>query len=319
MDKKPSIHFILPAGGVKGCFQFGFMYHLKKNFSHLFDFYQIDGTSVGALNGFSIITDTEDNMYDVWFSLKDREDLFSSWRIPILNKLVIGYNALYNNGIFAKDKLKKHITGKSEFSSNLSKYNCAVCNLNTGESEYINGTDENIEDYVLASSSPWIITNPVIINNAAYIDGGLLDTYPIRDLKKSKADIIVFVGFDPHHDYISNGIGNNMLEYLAHLIDILRYQKHQHTKINIEDIKNYHDNVVFVQTTVHTSNFLNFDQAIIKRGFEDGVIAANQFVVDYLPVDPTFVHNKKNSLKKSFSDSSLNTLFKNDNCDSPYI
>ena len=51
MDKKPSIHFILPAGGVKGCFQFGFMYQLKKNFSHLFDIYQIDGTSVGALNG----------------------------------------------------------------------------------------------------------------------------------------------------------------------------------------------------------------------------------------------------------------------------
>ena len=305
MDKKPSIHFILPAGGVKGCFQFGFMYQLKKHFSNLFDIYQIDGTSVGALNGFSIITDTEEQMHNVWFSLKDREDLFSSWKIPILNKLVMGYNALYNNGIFAKDKLKKHITGKSEFSLNLSKYNCAVCNLNTGESEYINGTDENIEDFVLASSSPWIITEPVIIDNAAYIDGGLLDTYPIRDLKKSKADIIVFVGFDPHHDYISNGIGNNMLEYLAHLIDILRYQKHQHTKIDIEDIKKSHDNVVFIQTTVHTSNFLNFDQDIIKRGFQDGVYAANKFVIDYLPTCSKIKKFKSKTLKKSYSSDSL--------------
>ena len=44
----------------------------------------------------------------------------------------------------------------------------------------------------LASSSPWIITEPVIIDNAAYIDGGLLDTYPIRDLKKAKP-ILLFL------------------------------------------------------------------------------------------------------------------------------
>ena len=305
MDKKPSIHFILPAGGVKGCFQFGFMYQLKKYYSDLFTIHQIDGTSVGALNGFSIITDTEEHMRNVWFSLKDREDLFSSWKVPILNKLVIGYNALYNNGIFAKDKLKKHITGKSKFCLNLAKYNCAVCNLNTGESEYINGTDKNIEDFVLASSSPWIITEPVIIDNAAYIDGGLLDTYPIRDLNKSTADIIVFVGFDPHHDYISNGIGKNMLEYLAHLIDILRYQKHQHTKVDIDTIKKMHDNVVFIQTTVHTSNFLNFDQAIIKKGFEDGVYAANQFVIDYLPTNEKIKEFKTKTFKKSYSSNSL--------------
>ena len=46
-----------------------------------------------------------------------------------------------------------------------------------------------------------------------------VSTFVVGDLKKSKADIIVFVGFDPHHDYISNGIGNNMLEYLAHLME----------------------------------------------------------------------------------------------------
>ena len=311
MDKKPSIHFILPAGGVKGCFQFGFMYQLKKNFSHLFDIYQIDGTSVGALNGYSIITNSHEKMKKVWFSLKDREDLFSSWRIPIINKLVIGYNALYNNGIFAKDKLKKHIYDSNKCSIEMNKYNCAVCNLNTGETEYINGTNPNIEDFVLASSSPWIITEPVIIDNAAYIDGGLLDTYPIRDLKYSKADIIVFVGFDPHHDYISNGIGNNMLEYLAHLIDILRYQKHQHTKIDISDI--YKSlNVVKIQTTVHTSNFLNFDPEIIQKGFQDGVVAANKFVVDYLPTFDKIKEFKTKTLKKSYSSDSLTLTFNTD-------
>ena len=96
-----------------------------------------------------------------------------------------------------------------------------------------------------------------------------------------------------------------MLEYLAHLIDILRYQKHQHTKIDIEDIKKSHDNVVFIQTTVYTSNFLNFDQDIIKRGFQDGVYAANKFVIDYLPTCSKIKKFKSKTLKKSYSSDSL--------------
>ena len=66
MDKKPSIHFILPAGGVKGCFQFGFMYQLK-NFNHLFDIYQIDGTSEKETLIGGIITNSREKMKKVWF------------------------------------------------------------------------------------------------------------------------------------------------------------------------------------------------------------------------------------------------------------
>ena len=35
--KKNKIHFILPGGGVKGCFQAGFMYHLCKYFPNKFE------------------------------------------------------------------------------------------------------------------------------------------------------------------------------------------------------------------------------------------------------------------------------------------
>ena len=304
--RKPKIHFILPAGGVKGCFQFGFMYQLKKNFSHLFELHQIDGTSVGALNGYAFITDHEDYMRDVWFSLRDKKDLFNSWNIPIINKLIIGYNALYSYGIYYSDKLRDFITRNRETANkeNLHKFRCTVSNLHTGESEYIYGTDPNIEDYVLASGSPWIITNPVIINNASYIDGGLLETYPIQDLDKTEADIIVIVGYDSSHDYICNGIGGNMLEYLAHIIDIMRYQRHQDTKTTMESLKN-NKNIHFIQTTVHTSDFLNFDPNIIKRGYEDGVLAANQFVVDVLPIPPGITNYKSKTIKKSLSSDSL--------------
>lgn len=314
MSKKPKIHFILPAGGVKGCFQFGFMYALKKNFSHLFDLYQIDGTSVGALNGYAFITDHEDYMRDVWFSLSDRSDLFNSWNIPLINKLIVGYNALYSYGIYYSDRLKSFITKNRETANreNLHKFRCTVCNLHTGESEYVYGTNEKIEDYVLASGSPWIITSPVVIDNASYIDGGLLETYPIQDLENTEADIIVIVGYDSSHDYISNGIGGNMLEYLAHIIDIMRYQRHQDTKVTLENIKNM-KNVHFIPTTVHTSNFLDFDPEIIRRGYEDGVLAAKQFVVDALPIPEKINKFKKQTLKRSHSADSLFKKEKFDN------
>lgn len=313
MSTKPKIHFILPAGGVKGCFQFGFMYALKKNFSHLFELYQIDGTSVGALNGYAFITDHEDYMRDVWFSLRERRDLFNSWNIPIVNKLIVGYNALYNYGIYYSDRLKEFITRNRETANrkNLDKFRCTVSNLHTGESEYIYGSNKNIEDYVLASGSPWIITSPVVIDNASYIDGGLLETYPIRDLENSKADIIVIVGYDSSHDYISNGIGGNMLEYLAHIIDIMRYQRHQDTKITLDIIKDM-KNVHFIPTTVHTSNFLDFDPEIIKRGYEDGVLAAKQFVVDALPLPTDIKEYKQKTMKRSHSSESLKLKVKYD-------
>ena len=274
MSTKPKIHFILPAGGVKGCFQFGFMYALKKNFSHLFELYQIDGTSVGALNGYAFITDHEDYMRDVWFSLRERRDLFNSWNIPIVNKLIVGYNALYNYGIYYSDRLKEFITRNRETANrkNLDKFRCTVSNLHTGESEYIYGSNKNIEDYVLASGSPWIITSPVVIDNASYIDGGLLETYPIRDLENSKADIIVIVGYD--------------------------------TKVTLDIIKDM-KNVHFIPTTVHTSNFLDFDPEIIKRGYEDGVLAAKQFVVDALPLPTDIKEYKQKTMKKSHSSESL--------------
>ena len=120
---------------------------------------------------------------------------------------------------------------------------------------------------------------------------------PESNISPPLGDIILIVGYDNNHDYISNGIGNNMLEYLAHLIDIMRYQKHQDTKIVMEKLKNT-QNICFIPTTVHTSDFLNFDPEIIKRGFEDGILSANQFVIDKLPIPINIQEYKKKTLKR---------------------
>ena len=44
MNKLPKIHFILPGGGVRGAFQAGFLYKLRKIYGDKFEIARIDGT-----------------------------------------------------------------------------------------------------------------------------------------------------------------------------------------------------------------------------------------------------------------------------------
>ena len=183
--KKPRIHFILPAGGMKGCFQCGFLYRLKKRYSLLYDLYQIEGTSVGALNGYAYVKNKLDYIKEIWLNIKGRDDFFSNLsKVPLFNYIVTGYNAIFGYGIYSNHKLENLIKMKDCKNENdvenctvendiedIYKYNCAVMNINLGETEYINGGNENIEKYVLASSSPWIISRPTLIDQSYYTDG----------------------------------------------------------------------------------------------------------------------------------------------------
>lgn len=287
--KKPTIHFILPAGGMKGCFQCGFLYRLKKRYSHLYNLYQIEGTSVGALNGYAYIKNKLDYIKEIWLNIKGRDDFFSSLsKVPLFNYLVTGYNAIFGYGIYSNHKLEnlikmEHCKDKDDCDDieEIYKYNCAVMNINLGETEYINGGNENIEKFVLASSSPWIISRPTLVEQSYYTDGALLETYPLKNVKDSKADYIVVVGYDPTHDHISNGLGENMLEYLAHLIDILRYKRHQNTKKLFHELK---DRMLLIPNTICCTDILNLSQEVIKQGFKDGEYAADKFVIEHLPI-----------------------------------
>ena len=101
----------------------------------------------------------------------------------------------------------------------LHKFNCVVSNLRTGTYEYKNGTNPKIRDYVLLSNPD--VAAPVEVDDLADTDGALLQTYPIEYFKDSPADLKVIVDNKEHFEKYSNE-GNNMLFYLARIIDICR-------------------------------------------------------------------------------------------------
>jgi len=280
-NNKKSIHFILPGGGVRGSFQAGFIYQLRKQYSDLFEIYQIDGTSVGALNGMAMLLNEPEHIKNLWFSIHSIETIFNPWaQKPIWGRLKTVYNSFYNKSVYQNDGLKQLVYNnfKNIDTNRLNKYNCVVTNIFTAEHEYKNGTNEFIQDYIIASASPWIIAPPMNIDNHLYVDGGLLQTYPIENIKQSKADIKLLLGLDSTHTNKIGMAGQNMITYLARLIDISRLNHPNIKKLN-HTINKY--NIITIENPLDYP-FLEFTKERVIQGFDLGIEAANQFAEKYL-------------------------------------
>ncbi len=281
----PKIHFILPGGGVRGAFQAGFMYNLFKKYDDQFEIARIDGTSVGSLNGFAIMNKKYENLKNIWLNINNINDLFSNWSDKyLIGRISSCIHGFYNNGIFSNNKIKESIIENSKDSWNSfenhykEKYSCAVVNLKTASTEYIDGTNNHIVEYITASASPWIISNPVSINDTLYTDGCLLETYPIKNIGNCNADITIIVGYDQEHIKYIPGENYNILQYLANLIDISRFNSKNHleTKDIIDKSK-----VVSIASPMNL-NITDIDKEQIKDGFDIGMDFANTFYDTYI-------------------------------------
>jgi NTE family protein len=281
ISKKKSIHFILPGGGVKGSFQAGFLWCLRNHYENLFSIYQIDGTSVGALNGFAFILHDIDQIQKIWFNINSIDDIFNAYsEKPIWGKLKSIYNGFFEKSVCQNDGLKKIINNNIQNidTDKLKLYNCVVTDVYHGSYEYINGSDQNIVDYIVASASPWIIAPPVDIDNHIYIDGGLMQTYPIQNIKISNADIKLIVGRDSMHSNKLGMPGNNILHYLIRLIEISRLNNSNITKLQ----KYINKNSMIVIDNPLEYPFLEFTQDNVLNGFNKGIEAAHIFAEQHL-------------------------------------
>src|SRR3989338_6604300 len=272
-----SIHFILPGGGVKGCFQAGFLYRLWTVYQDRFTIDRIDGTSVGSLNGLALATHQLEKLKETWLSIRGMSDLFSPtsrWQLGVL------VNGFYSRGIYDNANLLHKIATYEDLRDgsypDLSKFNCVVMDIEEGRSYYINGSNTHIRDFVLASSSPWIITQPQVIEGHFYTDGGLLENFPIEYCEGSRADLQVIVGYDSVYENLRSDIGTNIFTYLQSLIDITR-RAHYH-----QVIQRIHQLGLIVIPYGVQTDFINFHPDVIRNGLMIGELAADDFASKYL-------------------------------------
>lgn len=280
-----SIHFILPGGGARGSFQAGFLYELFSNYKDLFTIYRIDGTSVGALNGVSTIMGEYEVLKSTWKNIDTITDLFSNWsNTPIIGSLSNIYYGFYNNGMYSNNQLQHLLYDKlgkkiKEFTKeDLDKYSCVVTNIDTATCEYISGSNDNILDYVTGSASPWVISNPIVIDGAKYSDGCILETCPIKNIEASEADLVIIVGFDQEYVRYLKPDCKNMLDYLATVIDICRFNSKNKDLL----VKYIESGKCIPITNSMTCAVTDFNKEPLEIGFNHGVDTAQQFVKTYL-------------------------------------
>ena len=107
------------------------------------------------------------------------------------------------------------------------------------------------------------------------------------DVDKSKADMKVVVGYDEEHFIKSAPEGDNIIYYLARIIDICRINNINILNMNML-VKN--QNLILVDSPIKV-DFLDFDEKVIKTGFEMGCIAATKFALKYFTVDKNTFSN----------------------------
>ena len=287
---KKKIHFILPSGGIRGSFQAGFLYLLFTKYKDKFEIYQIDGCSVGSLNGLLMCIDDPNYIKNMWLNFKTINDIFPSQsEIYGLKKFISAVYSLNSLAYSNNNKIKQIISNnKHKVNMNLlSKYNCCTVNIDTGKEEYINGSNENIFDYALASASPWILTPPIKINNNFYIDGALFNRDPIKNIKNSNADLILVLGSNRNLDMRKDIYGKNLLEFSNRLICLASSEKNIMNNNYLYKIEKEKNNIVVVDnlglgdlSDTNLDYVENFIQENLKLGKEEGEKFAKKYLIN---------------------------------------
>lgn len=281
----PKIALVLSGGGAKGAAHIGVLKALEK-YNVPIDY--IVGTSVGSIVGAMYsVGYTPEEIEKIVFNL-DFMDLFSNTEDRTLknisDKIVyierpIKISIDKNNEIYFP---KGFVDGEYlylEFKKIFSKagevkdfdklpipYRAITTNLNTGK-EVVLKEGDLAKSALMSMAIPSVIV-PVEHNNNYYVDGGVIDNFPILEALKEKADIIIAVDITADSEIITDK--SNIISVVN---KIATYQGDEKTK----EQKKYAD--ILVVPKVKNHNTLDFGALpdLVEEGEKAGEYFSHVF------------------------------------------
>lgn len=208
-QKKPKIGLVLSGGGAKGLAHIGVLKVLEEAGVKV-DY--IGGTSMGAIIGGLYASGYTAKQLDSIFSVVDADALlqdyiprtsksffekrndevyavtlpFSRFRLGVPTALSKG---MYNYNLLSR--LTNHVRHTRDFNKLPIPFVCIATDIETGEEVVIrNGI---LPKAILASGAFPSLYSPVEIDGRLLIDGGVTNNYPIEEVKRMGADIIIGV------------------------------------------------------------------------------------------------------------------------------
>ena len=276
--KRPKIGLVLTGGGAKGFAHIGVLKVLEKAGVKI-DY--IGGTSMGAVVGGLYATGYNAQQIDSIFRNTNFDELIKDY-VPRENKsfyekrndemyaislpfkkLSIGVPIALSKGMYNYNllhKLTHSVRYIRDFNQLSIPFLCIATNIETGEQQILN--KGSLPQALLASSAFPTLFSPVEIDGKMLIDGGVSNNYPIDEVRKMGADIIIGVDVQ---DGLKNR--NSLKEATQILLQISNLQMIEGMKEKIRKTD------IYIKPDISKYSVISFDKEneIIKTG-EDAAL-----------------------------------------------
>ena len=224
----PKIGLVLSGGGAKGLAHIGVL-KVIDSLGIKIDY--VAGTSMGAIIGALYASGYTGNQLDSIFREVDfnrliNDDLpraskafyertnsekyavtlpFENFKIDLPSALSRGQNTY---GLLSR--LTLHVNGITDFDKLPIPFFCIATNIETGKAVVLD--KGNLAQAVMASGALPSLFQPVLINGEVLVDGGVVNNYPVDELREKGMDVII--GVD-----VQDGLAKR--EELASALDVL--------------------------------------------------------------------------------------------------
>ncbi len=256
--ERPKVGLVLSGGGAKGFAHIGVLKVLEQEGVKI-DY--IGGTSMGAIIGGLYAAGYTADQLDSIFKTVDTDALLQDY-IPRNSKsfyekrndeiyalqlpfddFKIGSPVSLSKGMYNYNLLNKllmHVRYEKDFSKLPVPFLCIATDVVTGNQVILE--DGNLPQSILASGAFPSLYTPVEINDQLLIDGGVVNNYPIDEIRKKGMDIII--GVDVQDGKKDRDKIKGALDILMQIANYGMYQgmdvKQKETDIYIKpDIVNY--------------------------------------------------------------------------------
>lgn len=277
-------HLVISGGGHNILPMFGAVkFLLEKNYLNLSDLKTFDGTSAGALLGFTLLLGVELDEIENYLTHRPWEKIFSISPEQI-------FEAFQTKGLFDIKLIEQiflplmnavdiplDITFSDFYNKNSIEFTVYVTELNNLKTEYFSyktTPDMKILDGIYQSSAVPPLFKPCVQGNKCFLDGGIFSNYPIDDFLKRNTDVdtnkifgIKYLG-NPNdkNDIITDK--STITEYISCTIKKLIQEIIIH-KDNISSVKNellFHSNGSSYNTLKNTISSSEERERLIGEG-----------------------------------------------------
>ncbi|RED24677.1 NTE family protein [Flavobacterium cutihirudinis] len=300
--KRPKIGLVLSGGGAKGFAHIGVLKVLEEAGIKI-DY--IGGTSMGSVIGGLYASGYNASQIDSIFKKTNFDELindyiprssknfygkkndelyaitlpFSNFKIGIPEALSKG---MYNYNLLSS--LTRNVRHVRDFNQLPTPFLCIGTNIETGEEVLLN--KGNLVQAMMASAAFPSLFTPVEIDGNLIVDGGVVNNYPIKEVRNLGADIII--GVDVQDDLMNRKKLKNATRILVQITNLQSIEKMK-SKVKDTDI--------YIKPDIRDFGVISFDRGeeIIRKG-EEATFAVYEKIKS-LVTEETFY--KKPKLKLS--------------------